>query len=105
LSDAEIVRSEAIDARILSLVTATRGSTPCAGSVTDVSPTEKDGGVFVVRFGPCEGEGGELTVHIGGFLQSVSTGHRHTAFIHTPGEPRPRDMILHGEKASVVVPL
>ena len=105
LEDAEIKLEPALTTKILALLTASRGGGACEARVLELSPTEQDGGMFVVRFGPCEGSGRELKIRLGPLLQTVASGHRHTAFVYTAGEQKPRDMILHGEGAEVTVPL
>lgn len=105
LADAEIKLDRGVTEKILGLLTGTRGAETCASQVVELSPTEQDGGMFVVRFGPCEGSAGELKIHLGMLLKAVATGHRHTAFVYWPGEAKPRDMILHGEGAEVTVPI
>ncbi|NUP05752.1 MAG: HupE/UreJ family protein [Polyangiaceae bacterium] len=105
LSDSEITPSDATSKRLLGLVTATRGDVPCAGSVIQVAPSDAKGGLFGIRFGPCEGESPSIRIAVGSLFTATSFTHRQTGFVHVPGEEKPRDMILHGQDASVEVPV
>lgn len=105
LDDAEIVMNDEAAAHLLELITAERGGVPCAGTVERIETSGPDGGLFEVQFGPCQGAGEELAIRLGPALAAISSGHRHTAFVHSPNSGTPKDAIVFGKQASVVVPV
>lgn len=105
LDDAEIVMNDDAAARLLALITAERGGVPCAGKVERIETSGPDGGLFEIQFGPCSGDAAELTLQLGPALAAISSGHRHTAFVHAPDSEAPKDAIVYGKQASVVVPV
>jgi hydrogenase/urease accessory protein HupE len=72
--------------------------------VVELGPDQEDGGYFLVRYA-CEAESMVLTIRLGPLFDAMRSGHRMTAFVHVPGEERPRDSLLHGSSAVVEVPL
>lgn len=105
LANDEIVASEATNARLLGLLTARRGEVACAGTVLQIAPSDDKGGLFGVRFGPCEGDAAVVTVQVGKVFSATSFSHRQTAFVHVAGEEKPREALIHGEGAFVEVPV
>ncbi|MBK6518408.1 MAG: HupE/UreJ family protein [Polyangiaceae bacterium] len=105
LSNDEIVASDAANARLLSLISAKRGGVDCAGAVVQLAPSDDKGGLFGVRFGPCEGDAPLVAIQVGRLFAATSFSHRQTAFVHVEGEEKPREALIHGQDARVEVPV
>lgn len=105
LDDGEIVLQDGAATRLQQLVTAERGGIPCPGKVERIETSGPDGGLFEIRFGPCAGDAAELKIRLGSALTAISSGHRHTAFVHAADSDTPKDSIVFGKDAAVAVPV
>jgi len=99
----ELTPSDKVNEQLLAALPATRGDTPCPGTILAVGPDKTDG-LFGVRYGPCEGEASDIRIRIGVLLTTLPLGHTQAAFLHV-GSGEPQQSLVHGKEASVRVPL